>query len=60
MRGVTFAMISALLWGIAPLFDKLAISNSKIAPIPANIVRCFGAVAALIFLAMLKPLPELC
>jgi len=53
MRGVTFAMISALLWGIAPLFDKLAVANSKVTPIPANIVRCAGAVVALVFLATL-------
>ena len=51
MKGFAFALISAFLWGIAPLFDKLAISNSKVLPVPANIVRCAGALIALFFLA---------
>ncbi|RUM33697.1 MAG: hypothetical protein DSY33_03735 [Archaeoglobus sp.] len=53
MKGVTLAIVSALLWGIAPLFDKLAIVNSKVLPIPANTVRCLGAVAALLTLAVI-------
>ncbi len=53
MKGVILAMISALLWGIAPVFDKLAISDSKVLPIPANIVRCAGAIAALLALALI-------
>ncbi len=51
MKGFAFALISAFLWGIAPLFDKLAISDSKVLPVPANIVRCAGALIALFFLA---------
>ncbi len=51
MKGFAFALISAFLWGIAPLFDKLAISDSKVLPVPANIVRCAGALITLLFLA---------
>ncbi len=53
MKGIALAVISALLWGIAPVFDKLAISDSKVMPIPANMVRCLGAILALVALAFL-------
>ncbi len=53
MRGLIFALISAILWGIAPLFDKLAISDSKVLPVPANVIRCIGALSMLFILALL-------
>lgn len=53
MRGVALALISALLWGVAPIFDKLAISNPKVMPVPANVIRCLGAIVALVVLMFL-------
>ncbi len=48
MKGEILALISALLWGIAPIFDKMVVS-SGVSPYTANIVRAFGAVTFLIF-----------
>ncbi len=48
MKGEFLALISALLWGIAPLMDKYVVSTG-VSPILANLVRVAGA---LVFLAV--------
>ena len=40
------ALIAALLWGIAPIFDKLVVSSGA-SPYTANLVRALGAIAFL-------------
>ncbi len=42
MKGELLALISALLWGIAPLMDKYVVSTG-VSPILANLVRIAGA-----------------
>jgi len=42
MKGEILALISAVLWGISAIFDKLAITNNNV-PVPqANLIRSFG------------------
>ncbi|WP_456327895.1 EamA family transporter [Archaeoglobus sp.] len=48
MKGEILALISALLWGIAPLFDKYVVSTG-VSPYLANLIRVSGA---LLFLAV--------
>ena len=40
------ALIAALLWGIAPIFDKLVVS-SGVSPYTGNFIRALGAIAFL-------------
>ncbi len=46
MRGEVLALFAALLWGIAPLFDRMAIVN--ISPLSANFVRAFASFTILL------------
>ncbi|WP_457550341.1 EamA family transporter [Archaeoglobus sp.] len=48
MKGEILALVSALLWGIAPLFDKYVVSTG-VSPYLANLIRVSGA---LMFLAI--------
>ncbi|MDK2796189.1 MAG: bacterial/archaeal transporter family protein [Archaeoglobaceae archaeon] len=49
MKGEILALISAILWGIAPVIDRYALSNG--APIyTALTVRAVGALLAMIFI----------
>jgi uncharacterized membrane protein len=45
--------MAAFLWGIAPIFDKLAISDSNISPYLANVIRSIGALTTLTILVLL-------
>ena len=47
MKGEILALLAALLWGIAPIFDKIVVS-SGVSPYTANLIRAFGAIAFLI------------
>ncbi len=49
MKGELLALISALLWGIAPLMDKYVI-GSGVSPYLANVVRIAGALAFLLII----------
>jgi transporter family protein len=51
MKGEMLALMAAFLWGIAPIFDKLAITNSISLPL-ANFIRSFGAFLTLAFLVL--------
>ena len=53
VRGELLALIAAFLWGIAPIFDKLAISDSNVSPYLANVVRSIGALITLTILVLL-------
>ena len=46
MKGEILALIAAVLWGIAPIFDKMVMS-SGVSPYLANVVRAVGALAFL-------------
>jgi len=46
MKGEILALLAALLWGIAPIFDKIVVS-SGVSPYTANLIRAFGAIAFL-------------
>ncbi len=46
MKGELLALIAALLWGIAPIFDKIVVS-SGVSPYTANLIRAFGAITFL-------------
>ncbi len=48
MKGELLALLAALLWGIAPIFDKMVVSTG-VSPYTANLVRAFGAIAFLTF-----------
>ncbi|HDM60256.1 MAG TPA: hypothetical protein ENF96_01205 [Archaeoglobus veneficus] len=52
MKGEMLAILAAVLWGIAPLFDKL-VATTAISPILANIVRSTGAVTILALVALI-------
>ncbi len=47
MKGVVLAIIAALLWGIAPILDKIALSNG-VSIYTATLVRLIGAVIAIL------------
>ncbi len=47
MKGEILALIAALLWGIAPLFDRI-VASSGVSPYVANLVRATGAIVFLI------------
>jgi len=47
MKGELLAVAAALLWGIAPVLDKLALS-SGVSIYAANVVRSLGAFAAIV------------
>ncbi len=49
MMGEIFALISAILWGFAPILDKTALSNGDVSPFLANLIRSIGALTFLIF-----------
>ncbi len=46
MRGEALALFAALLWGIAPLFDRIAIVN--ISPLSANFIRALASFSILL------------
>ena len=52
MKGEFLALISALLWGIAPLLDKYVI-GSGVSPYLANVVRVAGALVFLLVITLL-------
>ncbi len=47
MKGEFLALLAALLWGIAPIFDKIVVS-SGVSPYMANLIRAFGAITFLV------------
>ncbi len=53
IRGELLALMAAFLWGLAPLFDKLAISDSNISPFLANTIRSVGAFTTLVIIVLL-------
>ncbi len=53
MKGELLAIVAAILWGIAPLFDKMAIVNSNVSPVLANLIRSVGAFSILILIALI-------
>ena len=58
MRGEILALFAALLWGIAPLFDRIAIVN--ISPLAANFVRALASFSILlIYLLVSESIPQL-
>ncbi|AEA47237.1 EamA family transporter [Archaeoglobus veneficus] len=52
MKGELLAILAALLWGIAPILDKLAIADAEISPVVANIIRSLGALTVLALIAV--------
>ncbi|MEM1579165.1 MAG: DMT family transporter [Archaeoglobaceae archaeon] len=50
MKGEILALIAAILWGLAPIFDKYALSNVQ-SIYPALVVRAFGAFATISLLS---------
>ncbi len=50
MKGEVLALAAAVLWGFAPVLDKLALS-SGISIYAANVVRSFGALTAILIVA---------
>lgn len=40
MKSFYFALMTAVVWGIVPILEKMGLT--KIAPIPGLIIRCFG------------------
>ena len=52
MKGEMLAILAALLWGIAPLFDKL-VATTAVSPVLANLVRSTGALTILAVVALL-------
>jgi len=53
VRGELLALMAAFLWGLAPIFDKLAISDSNISPFIANVIRSIGALTTLTIIVLL-------
>jgi len=53
MKGELLALIAALLWGIAPIFDKIVVSSGA-SPYTANFVRALGAIAFLALAVVIK------
>lgn len=53
IRGELLALMAAFLWGLAPIFDKLAISDSNISPFIANVIRSIGALTMLTIIVLL-------
>ncbi len=51
MKGEILALISALLWGIAPLLDKYVISTG-VSPYLANVIRVAGALSFLLIVTL--------
>jgi uncharacterized membrane protein len=52
MKGELLALMAAALWGIAPIFDKLAISGSGVSPFLANVIRSIGAFTILTIIVL--------
>ena len=52
MKGEILALLAALLWGIAPIFDKIVVS-SGVSPYMANLIRAFGAITFLALAVLL-------
>ncbi len=52
MKGELLALLAALLWGIAPIFDKIVVS-SGVSPYMANLIRAFGAITFLVLAVVL-------
>jgi len=53
MKGELLAIIAAMLWGIAPIFDKMAIMDSNVSPVLANLIRSVGAFSILVLIALI-------
>ncbi len=53
MKGELLALIAALLWGIAPIFDKIVVSSGA-SPYTANLVRALGAIAFLALAVVIR------
>jgi transporter family protein len=47
MKGELLALLAALLWGIAPIFDKI-VASSNVSPFLANLVRATGGIIFLL------------
>ncbi len=52
MKGEVLALLAALLWGIAPIFDKI-VASSGVSPYLANVVRTIGALVFLLASAII-------
>jgi|Deesub1362A_J573_1020465.scaffolds.fasta_scaffold00017_225 transporter family protein len=52
MRGELLALTAALMWGLAPLLDRVAIVNTT--PFVANFFRASGAFTVLLIYALLS------
>uniref|UniRef100_A0A7C3YLP9 EamA domain-containing protein n=1 Tax=Geoglobus ahangari TaxID=113653 RepID=A0A7C3YLP9_9EURY len=51
MKGEILALISAILWGLAPILDKYALQEIPV--YPAIVIRSAGAVLAIFIITML-------
>jgi transporter family protein len=52
MKGEILALSAAILWGIAPIFDKLAIAGNVPLPL-ANLIRSSGGLLFLLVIVLL-------
>jgi len=52
MRGELLALLAALLWGIAPILDKIALSNG-VSIYTATIIRLIGAIVAIVAVSLM-------
>ena len=52
MRGEVFAIAAAILWGLVPVIDKIALS-SGVSIYTANVIRSIGAATTIITLSVL-------
>ncbi len=52
MRGELLAIVAALLWGVAPILDKIALSNG-VSIYTATVIRLIGAVVAITAVSVL-------